>query len=223
MDERASVALIEALAGVWSSIRARHPDVPGVVLLPAPSLTRKMNVLGHFAPLRWRPKQREGALVHEVVVVAEHLDRTAADIAETLLHEAAHALNFSRGIRDCSRSQYHNREFKAAAEEVGLEVAQVPHYGYALTGLPQETAAAYHAEIAALEAVLVHRLKRVNLPPRPPGPGTTPPGAGDGTGAPSTRSRKATCPCGYIIRVAKKTMDKTVIRCENCGEPFALV
>jgi hypothetical protein len=135
MHERLSVVLIEALTRVWSRIRVHHPGVPGVMLLAAPSQRGDLSVLGHFAPLRWRHKTRGDTGYHEVVVVAEHLDRSAADIVETLIHEAAHALNFERKVHDCSRSQYHNRAFKAAAEELGLAVEQVPHYGFALTRL----------------------------------------------------------------------------------------
>ena len=133
MDEKTSVVLIQALADVWTAIRERHPDVPGVVLLPAPAGGRA-NVLGHFAPLRWSPKtQEDGELLHEVVVVAEHLNRPTADIVETLVHEAAHALNFNRGVRDCSRNQYHNRKFRDAAQELGFTLANAITYVQAAT------------------------------------------------------------------------------------------
>jgi hypothetical protein len=216
--ERASVELIEALADVWSAIRRRHPDVPGVVLLPAPAQNGRMNVLGHFAALRWSAKKQYGGHLHEVVVVAEHLDRSAEDITETLLHEAAHAMNHERGKKDCSRSQYHNQAFKAAAEELGLAVIQVRHYGFASTSLPVETAERYAEETAALRAVLVHRTKLGGPIVVPPG---TIPIVGVDEG-PQSRCRKATCCCPYIIRVSKKTMEDTTIRCESCGQPFQL-
>lgn len=219
MDENLSVALIEALAAIWTAIRSRHPEVPGVVLLPAPAV--RMNVLGHFAPLRWVPRQKDDQLIHEVVVSAEYLDRKAEDIVETMLHEAAHALNFARGIKDCSANQYHNRRYRVAAEELGLEVSQVQHYGFALTSLPENTADQYRREMEALESVLIHR-RRPHSIRRPPGltPTTTKGGKTDKTGS---RNRKAICACGYIIRVSKKTMQNTVIRCESCDEPFCLV
>lgn len=58
MHERTSVVLIEALTRVWSRIRVHHPEVPGVMLLAAPSLRSDLSVLGHFAPLRWRQRQQ---------------------------------------------------------------------------------------------------------------------------------------------------------------------
>ena len=60
-DEQASVLLIQALADVWKSIRDRHPAVPGVVLLAAPAQRGGLNVLGHFAALRWSARKKEGS------------------------------------------------------------------------------------------------------------------------------------------------------------------
>jgi hypothetical protein len=218
MDERSSVHLIAALADVWSAIRARHPDVPGVMLLAAPAGRRRGNVLGHFAALRWQAKGKHGeGAVHEVAVIAEHLNRKAEDIVETLIHEAAHAMNFARGIRDCSSSQHHNRRFKAAAEELGLVVERVPHYGYALTRLPFETADTYAAPITELAKVLAYRRSRFATSPTGGSSDTA-----NTTPKPSSRSRKATCACGFIIRVAKATLAQTTIRCDSCGHAFEL-
>lgn len=225
MDERTSVLLIEALTKIWSKIRERHPAVPGVVLLAAPAARGHLNVLGHFAALRWSPRHENHSCLHEVVVVAEHLNRPATEILETLLHEAAHAANFEQGIHDCSVSQYHNRYFRDAALELGLRVDRVPHYGYALTTLASGTAVTYAAEVHVLSEALVHRL---NPEISRKGPGTSPPTGGDDDGDDETpakdrsRSRKATCACPFIIRVSKKTVEETVIRCDTCGEPFRL-
>lgn len=224
MDEQPSLGLLQALSFIWSKIRKRHPDVPEVVLLPAPAPRRQLNVLGHFAALRWTGRKEQGHHLHEVVVVAEHLDRPAEDTLETLLHEAGHALNFERGIKDCSASQYHNKKFREAAMELGLEVKQVRHYGFALTTLLPATAADYEEETKHLQEVLIHRRRPVLLTT---GPGTTPstPGLiGGGGSGPRTRSRKAVCACSppFIIRVSRKTLSSTVIRCESCGEPFKL-
>lgn len=213
-EESHSLRLIAALSEIWDAIRERHPEVPAVVLLTAPSLTRRMNVLGHFAPLRWRSRgDRE---LHEVVVVAEHLDRGAEDILETLIHEAAHALNFARDIKDCSRSQYHNARFKAAAEELGLVAERVPNYGWAETSLGPDTARRYRDGVSLLRAALIHRRR-----PQPLAGAT-----GDGSDAsddeegPRSRHLKAACKCPLVIRASRKTLGSTVIRCESCGEPF---
>lgn len=227
MADATSVSLTVALAAVWSRIRVHHPEVPEVVLLPVPNPHGQRNVLGHFAALRWQPRSDGTAKrIHEVVVVAEHLDRTIEDIIATLLHEAAHALNFERGIRDCTRSQYHNQKFKAAAEELGLEVTQVPHYGFALTTMPRLTADLYTVETAGLSVVLMHR-KADLLPSERPNGGPTN-GTSDHDKTTDNdkdkggRNKKAACTCPFNIRVSRKVMTTTVIRCETCGDAFQL-
>lgn len=78
-ETRTTLALIEALMDVWLAIRAYHPGVPDVVLLPAPAERGQGNVLGHFAALRWNTRKEKQKQLHEVVVVAEHLNRPPED------------------------------------------------------------------------------------------------------------------------------------------------
>lgn len=220
-----SLRLISALTDLWNAIRARHPGVPAVVLLPAPSPSRKMNTLGHFAPLRWKAKRAtaEQAL-HEVVVVAEHLDRGAEDILETLLHEAAHAANHEKKIKDCTRSQYHNAQFRSAAEALGLAVSTMPHYGHAHTVLAKGTLELYADGVERLRSVVISRRKpSVVVGPIPSG-GEIPSDGDDQDGDEGSRSRhlKATCACPLVIRASKKTLAATTIRCETCDEPFRI-
>ena len=217
--EERSVRLVAALARIWARIRELHAQVPGVVVLAAPNPHRATNVLGHFSALRWKTRGSGDDRIHEVVVVAEHLDRGAEDIAETLLHEAAHAMNFARGVHDCSRSQYHNACFKEAAEEIGLSVERVPHYGWALTRLADGTPAKYENEIDELRAVLIHR-RRPLAPPSRPATGGDTNDTPDGEDGPRSRHLKATCACPFVIRVSRKTLATTTIRCETCGGAF---
>lgn len=220
--EERSVRLVAALARIWARIRERHPQVPGVVVLAAPNPHRATNVLGHFSALRWKAKSAGDERLHEVVIVAEHLNRSAEDILETLVHEAAHAMNFARGVNDCSRSQYHNARFKEAAEELGLTATRVPHYGWALTRLADSTAAKYQDEVVQLREVLIHRHRPLALPSGPATGGGDTNDAPDGEDGPRSRHLKATCACPFVIRASKKTLTSTVIRCESCGEVFGV-
>ena len=222
-DDDYSLRLIAALTAMWNAIRSRHPCVPAVVLLPAPSPVRGMNVLGHFAPLRWRGKRSADDRLHEVLVVAEHLDRGAEDVLDTLLHEAAHAANHERGVKDCSRSQYHNRSFRQMAESLGLAVRQVPHYGHAHTTLADDTATLYTTELGDLREVLISRRRPIADAGAVPngGPASNDDNEADGEDGPRSRHLKATCTCPFVIRLSKKTLESTTIRCERCGAVFA--
>lgn len=215
----ASVALIAALDRIWQKIREHHPGVPSVVLLPAPAQRGRHNVLGHFAPLRWQTKHGGDHHLHEVVVIAEHLNRGAEDILETLLHEAAHAANFEEGIKDCSTtSQYHNARYRERAEAFGLDVTKMPNYGWAMTRLKAETKIRYGPEVDELTRVLVHR--RAPIQPRiPPADPTTDDDTSDDDAKPS-RHLKAVCECGFIIRASRRTFESTGISCALCARPF---
>ena len=216
MNEDATVALIRALSDIWRAIRSRHPAVPAAVVIAAPSLDRRMRVLGHFAPLRWRVRDDDMTLIHEVMITAEFLDRPAADTLETLIHEACHAANFAAKIHDCSRNQYHNRAFRDRAYEMGLIATKVRHYGWALTELAEGTAAHYYVETQRLASVLIHRRR----PTREPTSGVR----DAGTSTPSAgRLRKATCGCPLIIRASRKVLTATTIRCDVCGQAFGFV
>lgn len=224
MDEQLSVKLISALANAWNAIRGRHPDVPGVVILAAPAQRGRINVLGHFAPLRWSARKETENFAHEVVVVAEHLNRSAEDVFETILHESAHALNCNRGIKDCTASQYHNGKFRDAAHELGLVATKIQHYGWASTRLPAETAEIYKEEIEELERALLHRRSRTRS-----NGASTPQGGDNDKNTGSTdegtqgRNRKAVCACEFIIRVSRQTLRDTIIVCKSCEEPFRIV
>ena len=75
---------------------------------------------GHHAPGRWNAAGEQYA---EIMISGEGLRRAPADVLGTLLHEAAHALAHARGIKDTSRQgRYHNKHFKAHAEQLGLTV-----------------------------------------------------------------------------------------------------
>jgi hypothetical protein len=78
----------------------------------------------------------------EVLLIADGLAGSAVDVLGLLLHEAGHALASERGVKDASRQgRYHNRRFKTIAEELGLDVAQDPPFGWTATTKPAATAA----------------------------------------------------------------------------------
>lgn len=196
----AGAALLSALGCCWNAIRqcAAH-ELPEVVLVAAPM----GGALGSFTPLRWFPRKGNGALLHEVMVSVDSLALGPEETLATLLHEAAHSLNWLHNVADCSRSQYHNSYFAERAATLGLTVTRIPHYGLAQTSLAPGTAGKYADLLALLDAVLVHRADGVDTPK-----------------VTEARYLRGVCACPFVIRLSRRTLCSTVIRCERCGQAF---
>ena len=131
-DGPAISAVVRVLEDIWAMIRARHGQVPPVVIIIASGTERKQAVWGYHAPGRWVTGNEQRA---EIMISGEGLRREPADVLGVLLHEAAHALAAARGIKDTSRQgRYHNTKYKTLAEELGLAVRitsrhrLVPHH-----------------------------------------------------------------------------------------------
>jgi hypothetical protein len=157
--------LIAALEHAWSQIRARHPDVPPVVVITGTGRTgRGHATLGHFCAERWHTDDAER--VSELFIAGELLAGNGVHTGgrvtlKTLLHEAAHGVATTRGIKDCSRqNRYHNRAFARLAAELGLAAPESPHpvLGYSVATLEDATAAAWAEVIAAIDAARLPHL-----------------------------------------------------------------
>ena len=157
--------IITVLEAAWSEIRRRHPDVPPVVVITGTGREARGGyaTLGHFGAERW---QHTGGRLPELFVAGELLAGLGGQsggrtVLETLLHEAAHGLAHTRGIKDCSRqNRYHNTRFAALARELGLTPPEAPHrtLGYSDTALDDKAADGWREVIAAIDtAHLPHR------------------------------------------------------------------
>ena len=93
----------------------------------------RRNALGWFRNDGWIGN--DGETIHEINISPEYLTRDPDEILETLLHEMAHMRNRCNDITDCNASQYHNANFKDAAEMLGLEVEKKGYRGWAWTCL----------------------------------------------------------------------------------------
>jgi hypothetical protein len=217
-------ALVTALAETWRAIQKRHPDVPDVVLtLGSGTLGARRGevTLGHFAAGRWHtttaeqdqetaeeePRNRPG--IAELFVGGEGLQRGARGVLATLLHEGAHGVAATRGIKDTSRQgRYHNRRFAALGAELGITVELDGPRGWSGTTLPDATADEYAAELAVLDtAIVAYRRSEIR------GPGKT-----------SRNNPPATCECDPVrrIRVARSVLDAGPIVCGICEAPFTI-
>jgi hypothetical protein len=203
--EVAASAMVAAMEHAWTAIRARHPQVPEViVILGAGSEARRgLFKLGHFAAARWQVNGQRRA---EVLVSGEGLPRGARDVLGTLLHEAAHGLADTRGIQDTSRQgRYHNLKYAHLATELGLDVTCDPTTGWSQTTIPDQLAAVYADVLTDLAAALV--LWRYAEQQRP-------------TSTSSRNLLACACPCGRKLRVAKQTLEQAPIVCGACEQPF---
>ena len=196
--------VLAVLEDIWAAIRARHPEIPAVVVIIASGTEHRQARWGHHAPNRWVTGTQARA---EIMISGEGLHRGSRSVLATLLHEAAHALAAARDIQDTSRQgRYHNKHFKTHANELGITVAFDKQFGWSDTTLPDTTATAYEWQLAALEdALTLWRLDETLT--------TT-------TGRRSSNLLAATCSCGRRIRVAASTLAEAPITCGECDSPF---
>ncbi len=200
----AASVLVASLGRAWAAIRARHPQVPEVVMAMASGSVgrRGERKLGHFADRRWRVATAERP---ELFVGGEGLAAGAVEVLGTLLHEAAHGLAATRGIQDTSRQgRYHNRRYVALAGELGLTVQRAGSRGWTATAVPTETEATYGVVVDDLARALV-------LWRRTEHPGPT---------KHTSNLLAAVCGCGRRIRAARSTLAEAPVLCGRCGEPF---
>ena len=159
----------------------------------------KKNALGWFRTLSWDC----GTLstVPEINLSAECLRRE--DVGETILHELAHAENFTLGVKDCA-GRAHNKQFKAMAEKLGLEcLPRDRTVGFGFTKLAD-------AGRKFLESIKFDAKKFdiIRL--------------GDSNSSKKgsrLRLWECQCPKPVKVRVASDEFDAT---CNLCGEPFEL-
>lgn len=152
----AGSTISHAIEAAWTAIAMRHPDLPlQIVAITGMGAKSYGLVRGHWAPGRW---ESESTPIPEVFISGERLSDGAVGLLTTLLHEAAHALAFSRGIKDTSRQhRYHNGEFVKLAGELGLDAPESPDrtIGFSNTTIRPETEHEYRDVIAMLDNAIV--------------------------------------------------------------------
>lgn len=196
--------LVAALEAAWSAIQQRHPEVPDAVIITGSGTDSRSVRWGHYARGAWRNGGDDE--LPEIFMSGEGFERGAVPTLGTLIHEAAHAVATVRGVQDVSRQgRYHNRRFKAIAEDMGLSIEKAPGIGWSVTTVPDETAADYAEVVAALDAALT-------LVRRP-----SPKGSANGGGS-STLA--CVCGCQRKVRVSRSTLQLGPITCGVCDEPF---
>jgi hypothetical protein len=218
-QERIGLQLAKAFDGLWTKMQSYHPDLPDAALFVSPMAHTTDGrgktgsvTLGHFGAKRWKLADGSQREMGEVVISAEHMARRGpAGVLETVLHEGAHCMAEGRGVEDTSQEgRYHNGNFKAVAEEMGLVVSKhTPEAGrgFAQTDLADGTLERYFVEVNQLDAALIaldeNAPKRVR-PPARPGP------------------LKVVCKCHKprVLRVSPAVLKAGAITCGVCSEAF---
>ncbi|MFE2999890.1 hypothetical protein ACFXG4_33425 [Nocardia sp. NPDC059246] len=214
-----SSPLVVAIESVWADLRARHADIPDVVVAMASGSMGRRGVLklGHFGRDRWKVGQQ---VMPELFVGGEGLAMGARYVLGTLLHEAAHGAAVARGIDDTSRAgAYHNGKFRDIVREFGLTVERTRDRGWTVTTVSDATADTYKRQIRTLDAVIVAYRRDEHDPADGDGEGRD----GDKSGKTPRNGRALVCTCTSArrVRAAQKTIDAGPILCGVCREPFA--
>jgi hypothetical protein len=197
--------LVAACERAWNDIKFVNPEIPPVMIVVGPG---GKNKLGHFAPNRWAVREfDEETIVHEVLVSADYLDRKAEDIFCTLLHEAAHALNNTRALKDVSGNR-HNKKFVGACLELGMIPPEKPSpsIGWSAAVLAPDTIRLYEKSITHIDEMLMaNRIVKLKEDDKEP------------------TSWKLACKCDLSFRVSKKFKESGCVpQCNLCNSDFEL-
>lgn len=182
--------------------------------MPTITIQSTVGAYGHVTTSKvW--KTESGKASYELNIGADYLDRPIENIVATLIHEGCHLYAMQNGIKDTSnRGVYHNKRFKALADDRGLIIEKHSRYGWTIT-TPSEATINFCID-NDLQEVLITRHTGITFT----GVGTGK--NGNGTPVKPTAPKKGNsikwiCPCcGAIVRSTKILN----IVCGDCNEKF---
>jgi hypothetical protein len=196
----------EALSTITKAIEQAHEIIkaetgaPRATILVTRDLKGRRGHFTHYTP--WSNGEES---FHEIAFNLEHFT-SPEDLLSTLLHEVAHSLNFSNGIKDTSANQYHNGKFKTQAEALGLKTEEIMkgkgHHATTLT----EFGAKRWSKALRLIAQAMELTALSN----------------EGAAKPKGRNTnliKATCECENVIRLSRTVLEIGVT-CNGCDEIY---
>lgn len=146
---------------------------------------------------------QSGKKRHELNISANYIGiRTVEETITTLMHEMIHLYCYQNGIQETSRSgTYHNKRFKKAAENHGLDVVEAPKIGWSVTKAKPSTQQ-WIKENIPIKSFAIYKE-------------TASKSTKGGTSKTRQSSRKYVCPsCGLIARLTKEA----AIKCVGCDE-----
>lgn len=183
--------------------------------IPTITVQSTVGAYGHITTSKvWN---NNGIATYELNIGAETLNRLIENVVATMIHESVHLYCLMNNIKDTSnRGVYHNKRFKALAEDKGLKIDRHEKYGWTITNPTEETLD--FCIQYGLEDILINRqnpytLKGIGLPK-----------AGNGSEIPKRKkpssTRKYICPCCHNSFRATKILN---VLCMNCNIQFEIV
>lgn len=172
----------------------------GELEVPIITVQGTSRAYGHCTCSRiWKSSKKEHGY-YEINIAAGTLNRPIENVVATMLHEMVHLYNITHGVQDCSRgNSYHNKRFKAKAEEVGLIIGYDKRIGWSVTS-PSDELAEYVAQ-QGWEDIPFSRGELFQASVKP------------------SSTRKYECPqCGLSVRATKTVR----IICADCAEMMGL-
>lgn len=214
---------VKALEDAYRMIRRAYPGAPDVTIV----VKRDARAWGHTTvDPTWSTATSNAATHYEVMISGENLRRGAREVAATLLHEAAHAINLASGVRDCDVNGRHNTKFRDRAQALGLDVTEHGWHGWTRTSLSEDGATRWAKMLARLDKGLAASAVAAD----PPATLVVVPPAGGGVQGgqpvipPKRTGRrnliKAQCSCGHSIRASRTVLDNAKPLCAACGKQF---
>lgn len=189
--------------------------------LPVPIITvqSKPGTYGHCTTSKvWRNKESQQ---YEMNIAAEMLSMEIEEVLDTIIHEMIHLYCRENGIQEVSRGgKYHNRKFKAIAEEKGLVCYKIGQYGWNTQGHNNDKLTEYALEKGWSE-IKINRegYKRINIPTEETQNSNETAIQQEG-GRRTSSTRKYQCPCCKNSVRATKAVN---IICGDCMKKMEIV
>ncbi|MFG2292044.1 hypothetical protein [Streptomyces sp. NPDC048603] len=199
-------ALTGAIRSIWTTLRSDLPELPdaqiSVVPTPPPA---------DHGPERWSLIDDR---LQNLTISSETVAGGPEEVLTTLLHEAAHVLNWIRGEQDTARrGAYHNGVFEKAAETVGLTrpegTPRDANRGFVGQILSDEARERHAASVTLLDEIIPAALS--SLPPTRTGPKRKNQGR---------TSAQCKCEPPRTFSIAESTLNLGPIVCGVCKGSF---
>ena len=202
----ATLTKTERLSVIVAALESAHAVIQEKTGAPRATINvaRKTGrTMGHFTHAKlWKAGEES---FHEIMISANYFERGARAVLGTLLHEVAHSIDLQNGIQGTSGDGYHNKNFKATAESLGLTITQAKGIGWSLTEVSDACAERWAEALALIENGLALMADAEQ---------------GKKAGGRNKNLISARCACGGVIRLSAKVLEKCAPSCKNCRQEF---